>query len=340
MTRTIVFAPDEKFCKYFGVALQSLIDNSESSATYEIIIFDADISNINKNRIIQMLPPNFSLRFFNITEYLKQNFGHIIFKTTASWSLSTYYRLFLPMILQGYERVLYCDSDIIFNQPVDELFEMKFENNQIMAVLDTISPILFSNRKLEKHFINVLKLKNPEKYFNSGILMFNIPAINIEEYTRLLTDILQNINLHYLDQDALNIIFAGKTKYLSCRWNYQWGTQFQKLDYETIISGVYKKDFLSAKQNPAIIHYTTPTKPWNSPKEDFAEKFWHYARKCPFYEDLIFDIIKIGNINKFTTYLNYYTAKLLYSIGFGMYFKDKRDRYKQIIREVRKFAHL
>lgn len=42
--RTIVFAPDNNYCKYFSGALQSIIDNSKISEDYDIIVFETDIS--------------------------------------------------------------------------------------------------------------------------------------------------------------------------------------------------------------------------------------------------------------------------------------------------------
>ncbi|MCM1010683.1 MAG: glycosyltransferase family 8 protein [Fusobacterium sp.] len=342
-TRTIVFAPDNNFVKYFGVALQSLIENSKNYEDYDIIVLEADISERNKNVLLKMLPPNFSLRFFNINEYINQKFENITFKTCAAWPLSTYYRLFIPLLMQKYKKVLYCDVDLVFNDYLEDLFKLDFEGAELMAVLDTVSPVLSYDKHAQKHFTQELKLQHPEKYFNSGVIMFNIPQIDIRKYSQEFQKIIANMNLFYFDQDVLNIIFAGKTRYLSSKWNFQWGVYFQPIDYENIITDEYKEDFLNSKQHPAIIHYTTPNKPWNSPKEYFAEIFWYYARKCPFYEEMLCNILKIYSINKFAVFFNYNSAKILSRITFGKlreYFTDKRNKLKRKIRDIRKFSRL
>jgi len=342
-TKTIVFAPDENFCKYFGVTLQSLIENSQTDELYDIIVLETDISTRNKKLLTKMLPQNFSLRFVNINEYINREFRDLTFKTSAAWTVSTYYRLFIPILMQNYRKVLYCDVDLVFNDNLEELFNLDFEGMEIMAVLDTISPVIQYDKKTRKHFTQELKLEHPEKYFNSGVIMFNIERINIEEYSQKITDVMANTNLFYFDQDVMNIIFAGKTKYISSKWNFQWGVYFQALDYENIITGEYKKDFLASKEHPSIIHYTTSNKPWNSPKANFAEVFWYYARRSPFYEEILYTILKIHSTNKFLIFFKYNSAKILSMITLGKlreHFIKKRDLLKSKVRNIRKISSL
>ena len=59
-------------------------------------------------------------------------------------------------------------------------------------------------------------------------------------------------------------------------------------DDNLLFSG-YKKDFLEARKNPYIIHYCSPRKPWNMPSVEYSQIFWHYARKTPFYEEIVFE---------------------------------------------------
>ncbi len=351
-TRTIVFAPDENFVKYFGVALQSLIENSKNYEDYDIIVLEADISYKNKRLLYKMLPPNFCLRFFNINECIKQNFGNHSFKTTAYWSISTYYRLFIPLIMQKYKKVLYCDSDLVFTENLQELFEIDFADKEILAVIDPISPIISSELWLKKHFLEELHLSEPEKYFNAGVIMFNLANINHEQYFNKLCKIIAETKLVYLDQDILNILFEHKTKHISCKWNYQWGINISRRNYDELISGEYRKDFLEAQEKPAIIHYTTNKKPWFLPYETYAHDFWGYARRCPFYEEILYKHLKCGgikedtlkNINlKWKIYYNYYRTKLLSFVTIGKkrtHYQEKRDRLKQRVKDIRKFSRL
>lgn len=351
-TRTIVFAPDNNFVKYFGVALQSLIENSKNYEDYDIIVLESDISVKNKKLLLNMLPPNFNLRFFDINKLIKEKFKNCRFKTTSIWSMSTYYRLFIPLIMQKYERVLYCDVDLVFTGSLQELFQTDFEDYELLAVLDPISPILSECKWLETHFIKELKLKEPEKYFNAGVLMFNIPQIDIEAYYLKLSEILTGTKLVYLDQDVLNVLFQSKTKLISVKWNYQWGIILSHSDYESKIHGDYKNDFISAKEKPVMVHYTTSRKPWALPEVEHSYDFWNYARRSPFYEEILYTNLKVAAVNeetikninlKWKIYYDYYRAKLLSFVTFGKrksHYIEKRDRFKQRVRDIRKFSSL
>ena len=350
--KTIVFAPDNNYCKYFSVAFQSLIENSKNYEDYDIIIFDSDLSERNKKRIQNMCPPNFSLRFFDINSFISEKIGELNFKEREYWSISMYYRIFIPMVMQKYKKVLYCDADICFNQPISELFDIDFEDNELLAVLDTVSPVLNLHKARCQHLYNELKLQQPEKYFNSGMLMFNIGKINIENYLEKFKEIINTKTLLFPDQDILNILFNGKNKLISCKYNFQYGVQIFNKNYINIIFGKYKKDFEEASNNPVIIHYTSSRKPWHSPQEELADVFWYYARRCPFYEEILYTNLKTNGIREETLrnlnlkgkiYYNYYRAKLLSFLTFGKkkkHYQEKRDNYKKRVNEIRKFSRL
>lgn len=348
----IVFAPDNTYSKYFGVALQSLIDNSMNYENYDIIVFDSDISERNKEILTNMLPSNFSLRFFDINTFISDYIGPINLKEMQYWSCSMYYRIFIPVVMKKYKKVLYCDSDICFNKPIQEMFDIDFEDKKLLSVIDTASPVLHLYKSRKQHICGELGLQNPDRYFNSGILMFNNEKINSEDYINRFKNILQTKTLLFPDQDILNILFDGQTTLISCKYNYQYGVKIFNQNYVNIIIGDYKKDYIEAGKKPVIIHYTSSRKPWHSHKEDLAEIFWYYARRCPFYEEILYTDLKaksiseetIKNLNlKSKIYFNYYRAKLLSFLTFGKlrkHYQEKRDRYKKRIREIRKFSRL
>lgn len=350
--KAIVFAPDNNYSKYFGVALQSLIDNSKNYEDYDIIVFDSDITERNKQILIGMLPPNFSLRFFDINTFISEKFAHIQLKEMQYWSTSMYYRIFIPIVMKKYKKVLYCDVDICFNNSISELFDIEFGDKELLSVIDTASPVLHLYESRMQHICGELKVQNPDKYFNSGILMFNNEKIETNNYINKFKEILETKILLFPDQDILNILFDGKAKIISCKYNYQYGVKIFNQNYINIIFGDYKKDFIESGRNPVIIHYTSSRKPWHSPKEELANVFWYYARRSPFYEEILYTHLKGKNISEETLknlnlkgkiYYNYYRAKLLSFLTFGKrrkHYQDKRDQYKKRVRDIRKFSRL
>ncbi|MCD7779918.1 MAG: glycosyltransferase family 8 protein [Candidatus Gastranaerophilales bacterium] len=288
-THTIVFSMDNNYVKYFAVALQSLIENSEQNINYDIIILETDIANYNKKILLKMIPQNFSLRFFKIDDFIIDKIDGNTLIAKSYWSIATWYRCFCPFIMLDYKKVLYCDSDIIFNKPIEKLFNIDFENKEILAVKDSCALRIEKDPKREEFLQEALNMKDTNTYFNAGIIMFNIPQININEYYNVLCKYIKLPHLPYLDQDVLNAVFYEKKKLISLKYNFS---------YHILISfkrtlDLYPEDFHDSRENPIIIHYTDKIKPWHNPKNEFCIEWWQYARKTPFYEDILYSNLKI-----------------------------------------------
>ncbi len=350
----IVFAPDNGYIKYFAVALKSLIENSNPNEQYDIVLLASDIDKKNKYHLEKMLPNNFSLRYFDIDNYIKSKFN-LKLNTLQYWSISMWYRIFIPLIMPKYERVAYFDSDICFNQSIDELFKISFNENEILAILDTISPILNYNQSRKQHLTQILGLKKPEAYFNSGVILFNIKKINKQHYINQCLKKIESTNLQFPDQDLLNIVFEGKTKLIPSKYNSQYHfpifreTDFYYADEE------YQKDYLDGFKNPVIVHYTSSRKPWHSPLEKNAEIWWHYARQTPFYEEILLRMVQSNSVipnvavnkemvkhitQRFKYRLRYLKYKLLKPFTFGKIrkkYKAKKKKYKQLLKQIKNY---
>ena len=303
----IVFCLDNNFVKYFGVTLESLIENSSKENKYDIVIFESNITDSNKKRLLKGLPDNFSLRFFNIDEFIKNTFKDISLSiSNKRWSISTYYRIFIPFIMQNYEKVLYIDSDTVINRNLDDIYKIDFENKKIMACHDTF--VIQSHESKDDmrldYIENTLKVKKIYDYFNAGVVLFYIPAINPQEYYNDIMELFNTVKIFlFADQEVLNSIFFGNVKFLPFEYNCQIGYKFKGTKYESTLLEEYKSDFLNAQKNPVIIHYTTNLKPWNaSPKynqPELMDIFWQYARKTVFYEEILFSALENYKLKKF-----------------------------------------
>ena len=333
---TIVFSFNNDYCKYFAVALQSLIDNACADKKYDIIVFCADIEEKNKNLLYKILPPNFSLRFFDMLNYLNNQFSNLKLKTMNSWSIEIYYRIFIPLVMPSYKKVLYLDSDTVVNCKISELFEIDFEGNEILAVRDT-TPQVFNlerNRERFEYVTNCLKLKNEKNYFNSGMIMFNLKNISKSNYRSRVLDAFNIENLLYPDQDILNVMFEDSVKLISSKWNFCCGDVVWDRNFLNLLSGEYLQDFKAAMKNPKIIHYTSPRKPWNYTLEINFDIFWQYARKSPFYEEILYKMNRdaafqiIVESAKYTNlYLKIQDTRRIVFWGASIFLEDFINRY-------------
>ncbi len=344
----LVFCPDNNYAKYFSVLLQSIIDNSKPNIKYDVLIFETNFTQRNKTLIQKMKPENFSIRFYNMKQYINDNFADVKLIEKNHWSISTYYRLFIPLIMQKYDKVLYLDSDMCTNADISSLFEIDFDNKELLAITDSVSPILEIQPERKIYMKEFLNLKIPENYFNAGFSLFNIPNINKKLYLEKLLNCFEYENLWFLDQDIMNIIFENKTKLIHNKWNYMWDGPIYFENYFELISGQFEKEFLEAKESPCIIHYSGGIKPWNSPAEEHSDIFWHYARKTPFYEEILYTNLKTSEfdreiiknaIYRKQIYFNYLKCKIFKAITFGTkqkHYIDKCSMLKNKINDYRK----
>jgi len=282
---TAVFAFDDNYAKYFSCALQSLIENSTPGRKYDIVIFESDVRPENKDVIMGMAPENFSIRFFDVNETVKEIFGSIEFKVRSYWNVATYYKCFIPILMHDYERVLFLDSDMIFNDNIDGLFDMDFEGKSVIGIADSMAFIMEKYMKKRAEKIISLGIKDPTVYFNGGVVHFAANRIDAGWYYDRMVDILANNDLLYQDQDLLNIIFFDDHKIASCRYDYQ--IVIGKEYLRRIENEAYREDYKAAGEHPIIIHYVGAQKPWINRHWPKADIFWDYAERTPYYDELL-----------------------------------------------------
>lgn len=343
----IVFAINNAYAQYCAAAIQSLAEHTSRETFYDIIIFEADISERNKRLLDSMIPENFSLRFFDVSSVIYDFLGKNSLKTNGYVSVETYYRLLIPIIMREYERVLYLDADICIVDNFHDLFSLTIGSNQIAGVIDAISQMLAHYPKTYKHFREDLNLKNPEHYFNAGLVLFNIGSIDKDDYIEKLKDALKIRKLDYNDQDILNVIFQGKTYLYSSKFNTQTGA-LPLID--KITDQNFKDEYLVAIKNPTILHFTGERKPWDDPHKVFSEIFWQYERKTPFYEECLLSSVnknyvsqtQLKNVNsRFSIYFRYLFYKLLNKCSSGKTkekFEKRYLKYKAKILDIQKYS--
>ena len=167
-----------------------------------------------------------------------------------------YYRFFIPLIFNQYEKVLYLDCDLIVNNSFYELFEIEFNNNLLGIVRDNI--------------------KHIPGYFNSGVILFNVKEyLKQDVCTKLINYINDNQELQLPDQDALNEICKSQVVYLDRKYNFCPYTLIT-LDYQTI------KELKIRRFNKVnIYHFYQGFKPWTHSNYPYHKKWWQIVKKLP-----------------------------------------------------------
>ena len=144
------------------VAINSILKNSIKNRTTIVlhILCPEDLRRGNINKLKSFLfiyPTNLEIIFYNMgnlfNEYKRNRFSEV-----------TFYRLLAPIFIP-LQKVIYLDCDILVFEDLEEMFNLPFNNNYLLGILDILS-----------NGIDYLGLIS-EKYINAGVLLLNLDLI-------------------------------------------------------------------------------------------------------------------------------------------------------------------
>lgn len=288
----VVLAANDKYVPYLTVTLQSVFDNVNPKYNYDIVVLNTDISNEHQTVLKRTYQRNnVSVRFYNVTALLKnRDLQEQIY--VSHITVETYYRLLMQDIMQGYDKVLYIDSDLVVLDDVANLYNVDIGDNYVGAVVDIDFAGCYkgADPKRKDYCSQTLKIKDPYKYFNAGVLIMNLDAFRNAFTTKEIFDITESQKWLYQDQDVLNAICDGHVYFLDMEWNvvmnWKEGVESRLKTLRMAPHQLYQ-DYLMSRKNVKIAHFAGHQKPWNVVDCDFAEYFWKYAKETSVYEQIL-----------------------------------------------------
>ena len=191
------------------------------------------------------------------------------YKTGPHINYTSYFRFFATEVVES-DRVLYLDSDIIVTRDLSPLFEMDLKGYYLGAVDD------------------IYAYEGRTSGFNAGVLLMDVAKWKENLIVNSLLELAaeQNQIVHLGDQSILNIYFENKWLRLEETYNFMVGV-------DTFSLG--KKYERLEDLPPAIVHFASHDKPWNTYSISRLRELW-WA-----YRDLDWTEIISRKVN-----LNYY----------------------------------
>ncbi len=303
----ICLAFSTNYIGYSYVAIKSLLMNRKTNYNINIFCFiDFPQGKSTQYKYLEDLEKQYSnvkIVIINVTKFLLDK--NIKFKVppSSNHTISSYIRLFIPIILPKLERVVYLDSDLIVNTDIQELYNYDLQDKYVGAVRDLGISIEKSPWDLDvydtkkKRFItyNITNYVeeyleiNYKEYINTGVLLMDYTKLKEDGIIKNSLDIIQKRYFTLLDQDTYNIVFNKKINYLPQYWNATEPTTIALIpDIKDIFDGavpykMYKENFIDEHK---IIHYTGSVKPWIAVDLNVKELniWWEVAKTTPFYE--------------------------------------------------------
>lgn len=272
-TIPVLLSCNDYYAPYLGATLLSLAKNTNSQL--DIIVMNRDISEANIILINNLLKeyPHTSIRFINISSYLKK----YPLLTHEHISVDTFSRLLIPIILKDYKKIIYLDSDLIVVDDISELYSTDLGNSIIAGVIDIGYVSLYNgdNEKIVNSACNILKLRDPYKYINAGVLVIDVRRLCEKYPGDYLINYASKHDYMYMDQDIINKLFEDNITHIDQSWNtmhYHSGERKKLINLYAPVS--LSEEYMRARERPKIIHYAGNRKPWNDEYEDFAKEYW------------------------------------------------------------------
>lgn len=277
----IVFAANDTFAPYAGVAIQSVILNANPRNLYRIYVLHTSISSKHVEELERMTGENITVSCISVAHLISGI--HTSLPVTRDITVDAYYRILIPELeeLRGYPYVIYLDCDVIVNTDIAGIVPENMGNHLIAAVRD-YSSIPKIERKMQEKNCNL----DAAQYINSGVLVINIPQWNKLKISKKCFDYLERISSKqfvYMDQEIINAVCRDRILLLDDSWNYIWTIRYG--DQETVERCKAITDRIGDNFN--ILHFTTPIKPWCTLDHPYSRYFWKYAGQSPFLEEII-----------------------------------------------------
>lgn len=250
----IAFTIDENYIEPFIVAIQSFLEFHDNNK-YIIILIQSNIKDNSLDKIVTYFK---SINLRLIVKEIDDTFQDI--QVGYHFNSVIFYRLLLPELFPNYKTILYLDSDILFNDNIDDLFNTNL-NGKILAAIP------------KHNFFEIPEyLRNETKnYFASGLLLINTKEfITSKTYEKCL-DFLKNEKYEMPDQDALNFSVG---RWIELDMNYSVETAFLASDNSELKANLKK---------PKIIQFSGSSKPWHfMNSHPYKKLYWTYLKMTPF----------------------------------------------------------
>lgn len=282
----LVCAADNLFAMPLAVTVRSALENLSRECCLKIYIIASGISPASKAKIyssvqsdrvevewIEISSPEFKVALPQFGEITFSNLQKLSLSSRNAYPPSTYARLLIPHLLpSNLTKALYLDTDMIVEGDLAQLWKVDLREYLIAAVQESHVHYLHQLNYLD---CDKFALSSEAKHFNSGMMLLNLEKWRDNQIAeKCIQFILQYPECITGDQDALNVVLAGRWKEVSPCWNQLNGLYLSSSWKETPYS---ETEFNQALNHPSIIHFTDRPKPWMAkcihPRRDLFFKY-------------------------------------------------------------------
>lgn len=264
----IFFSIDDHYAPFLAAALNSAVANSSPDRAYRAIVLYQKLAEEHQSRIKQLATEHFHIDFVPVQQEFQSITDRMSNRLRCDYfTLTIYFRLFIPTLFPQYDKGIYIDSDVIVQGDLADLYDTELNDKYLAACTDlSVQEVPLLCRYMEQA-VGVPR----RQYINSGVLLMNLRLLREKSLDRHFLHLLETYHFDCIapDQDYLNALCCGNIHYLDSSWNTMPNEQ-------------------SAPSDTArLIHYNLFSKPWCYDGIQYADAFWHYSRTSGYYEECL-----------------------------------------------------
>jgi lipopolysaccharide biosynthesis glycosyltransferase len=249
----VVIAADPSYLPWAATAMLSALDRHRAGTLEFHLLHDGRITPIDASRLADSVTEaGGSIRLYPVRDERIDSL-----RPPHSGSYATWFRLVVADLLPDLPRALLLDADTFVADGLEALWSTQLHDAPLAAVANVIEP---SRRGHPPS----LGIEDPHQYLNAGVLLLDLDRLRWESApARLLRFASENASrIWWLDQDALNVVFAGRWQPLHPRWNAM-NSLWVWPDWAEEVFGA--DAVREATTAPGILHFEGPAmfKPWH-----------------------------------------------------------------------------
>jgi len=255
----LAIAYDQNYLNQFYALLTSVIEHNKSHRI-SLHCIATGLSDAQYENIRQYCAGRGTdIAFYHIDKEMAARFV-----LSNNWTMAVYYRLFFPFLIpQDIQRLLYIDTDTLVVNDLAPLYGQDISGYPVGAVYD--------NYVKKQPLIGI---EAEGDYFNSGVLLIDIPAWKEQQISEKAFDYLLRYpeRILFVDQCALNAVLKNNWKKLPGYCNTMTSMIPAGMDRKL------RSRFLSDK---IVLHFTLQ-RPWlYLCTHPYRHLYHHYVRQSP-----------------------------------------------------------
>jgi Lipopolysaccharide biosynthesis proteins, LPS:glycosyltransferases len=214
-TLNILYQSSDYYAPITGVSLLSLLENNKDIEVINTYLLDDSISEENKQKLKSICDKyGRNICIIDTKETLKELKALKVKPFNNSYT--TYFKLIeVGRLDLTTDRILQLDGDTIITGSLKELCDMDLGDCVYAATYDCTM----------NGYKALIDIPLTDKYYNGGVMLFNVPKWKSEGCFDKIVDHLTNVRNNYytVDQDISNVLFRDKVKYIDLKFNFNSG---------------------------------------------------------------------------------------------------------------------